>query len=181
MNDAVTVRPAHAGDAHDIARIYSAYVTGSVASFEEDPPTAEVVEERMLAEPRLPWLVAVAGYQLLGYCYASRHRARAAYRWSVDVSVYLDDGRRGHGLGRALYARLLPEVRTLGYVCAYAGIALPNEASVRLHERLGFTSVGVFRHVGFKHGKWHDVGWWQLTLTDPPAAPGEPRRWSGGA
>jgi phosphinothricin acetyltransferase len=97
----------------------------------------------------------------------------------VDVSVYVDVAERGRGIGHALYSQLLPEVRRLGYVSAFAGVALPNDASVRLHESLGFAPVGVFRNVGFKHGEWRDVGWWQLTWEPLPASPAEPREWSG--
>ena len=118
---------------------------------------------------------------MVGYAYGARHRARAAYRWSVDCSVYLTAGERGAGTGRALYRRLLPELATLGYVTAFAGIALPNPASVGLHTSLGFTPVGVYRAAGFKAGRWHDVGWWQLPLREPPAGPIEPRTWSPGA
>src|SRR3712207_347145 len=135
----------------------------------------------MLGEPRLPWFVACRDGRVVGYAYAGAHRARAAYRWSVDCSVYLADGERGAGTGRALYERLLPAVRDLGYVTAFAGIALPNAASVGLHTALGFTPVGTYRAVGFKAGRWHDVGWFQLPLREPPAVPAEPVAWSPAA
>lgn len=131
----------------------------------------------MLAVPRLPWLVGIRGGEVAGYAYASRHRARPAYRWSVEVSVYLASTEAGRGTGRTLYDRLLREVRDLGYVSAFAGITLPNDRSVRLHEAAGFVPVGVFRSVGFKHGRWHDVGWWQRPLTGLPATPREPVPW----
>lgn len=172
------VRHATIGDAADIAAIYRPYVLDSVISFEEVAPRADEIEQRMLAIPKLPWLVATRDQRVAGYAYASKHRERAAYRWSVDVSVYLDSRERGRGTGRAPYERLLPEVRDLGYVNAYAGIALPNDASVRLHEAIGFTMVGVFRTVGFKRQVWRDVGWWQLTLVEPPLTPSEPRPWT---
>lgn len=172
------MRHATIGDTADIAAIYRPYVLDSVISFEEVPPRADEIEQRMLAIPRLPWLVATRDQRVVGYSYASRHRERAAYRWSVDVSVYLDSRERGRATGRALYERLLSEVRDLGYVCAYAGIALPNDASVRLHEAMGFTLVGVFRTVGFKQQAWRDVGWWQLMLVEPPLTPSEPRPWT---
>jgi phosphinothricin acetyltransferase len=131
----------------------------------------------MLATPRLPWLVAVRAATVVGYCYASRHAARASYRWSADVSVYLPPSERGRGVGRLLYSELLPVVRSLQYVSVFAGIALPNDASVGIHEAFGFTPVGVYRNVGFKHNEWRDVGWWQLTFADPPVTPAEPRAW----
>ena len=131
----------------------------------------------MNARPRLPWLVAVQGDDVLGFAYASGHRARDAYRWAADASVYLDVSQRGRGIGRALYDALVPMVRELGYVTLHAGIALPNDASRRLHESMGFELVGVYRNVGYKTGAWHDVGWWQLPLREPPADPDEPREW----
>jgi phosphinothricin acetyltransferase len=173
------LRPGEVAVAASIAAVYAPYVEGTVASFEEVPPDEAEMVGRMLDQPRLPWLVATRDDEVVGYAYASRHRARRAYRWSVEVSVYLRASEQGRGTGRALYAELLDVVRSLGYVHAYAGITLPNAASVGLHESMGFTAIGVFRGVGFKHGRWHDVGWWQLPLCDPPpAAPAEPQPWS---
>jgi phosphinothricin acetyltransferase len=181
-NTAAQIRAAVPADAPALARVYEPYVVDGVASFETEPPDAAGMARRMQAEPRLPWLVACRDGSVTGYAYASLHRARAAYRWSADVSVYLDESEQGRGTGRALYAALLPLLRDLGYVSAFAGIALPNPGSVGLHEAMGFTRVGVYRQVGHKHGRWLDVGWWQLTLADhPPAEPGEPRPWNPGA
>ena len=174
----IEVRSADIGDAAAIAGVYAPYVEGSVSSFEETAPDAAPMAGRMLEPPRLPWLVAVRDGEVLGYAYASRHRARRAYRWSVEVSVYLRAAERGQGTGRALYADLLAAVRSLGYVSAYAGITLPNDSSVGLHESMGFTPIGVFHGVGFKHGQWHDVGWWELPLGESPVTPDEPRAWS---
>jgi phosphinothricin acetyltransferase len=171
----VIVRPAVDGDAAAVAAVYAPWVTGSVATFESDPPDAAEVLRRMSAAPRLPWLVAEREGAVVGYACAVQHRARPAYRWSVDVSVYLVADERGRGTGRALYDVLLPLLRDLGYVAAHAAIALPNPASVRLHEGHGFSPVGVYRSVGYKHGAWHDVGWWQLPLVAPPLSPEEPR------
>lgn len=178
----VEVRAAHPSDAAGCAAVYAPYVEGSVASFEDVPPDATEMRRRMLDEPRLPWLVATRGGEVVGYAYASRHRARPAYRWSVEVSVYLTAAEHGKGSGRRLYEELLETVRGLGYVRALAGITLPNDASVGLHEAMGFAPVGVFRGVGFKDGGWRDVGWWQLSLADVPpdsqTHPGEPAPWS---
>lgn len=173
------VRVGLGSDAAGIAAVYLPYVLDSAASFEQEPPDEHEIRRRMLASPRLPWFVAERGNVIVGYAYASQHRARPAYRWSVEVSVYLVPSEGGKGVGRALYNVLLPTVGDLGYVSAYAGIALPNEPSVRLHEAMGFIPVGVFRQVGFKHDRWHDVGWWQRTLRVPPATPDEPLPWSG--
>jgi phosphinothricin acetyltransferase len=173
----VPVRPAAGSDAAAIAAVYASYVVDGYASFEAEPPPAAEIAQRMALRPRLPWLVADGAATVLGFAYACPHRTRAAYRWSVDVSVYLARAARGRGIGTALYERLLPEIRSLGYVAAFAGIALPNAASVGLHEAMGFSPVGVYRDVGFKNGEWRDVGWWQLRLSDPPPDPAEPREW----
>jgi L-amino acid N-acyltransferase YncA len=173
-----SIRPADVADAAGIAAVYRPYVTVSVASFETAPPDAAELARRMLGAPRLPWFVGCRDGVVVGYAYAAPHRTRAAYRWSVDCSVYLAAAERGAGTGRALYERLLPAVRDLGYVTAFAGIALPNPASVGLHTALGFTAVGTYRAVGFKSGRWHDVGWFQLPLRELPAEPVEPGEWS---
>jgi L-amino acid N-acyltransferase YncA len=178
MADSVDVRTATAADAAAIAAIYAPLVEHSPASFEEVPPDPVEVERRMRACPRLPWLVAQTAERIVGYAYAAQHRQRPAYRWSADSSVYVDPGHHGSGVGRLLYERLIEEMTGLGYVSLFAGIALPNGASVALHEAMGFRAVGVYRNVGFKHGRWRDVGWWQRLLVDPPDAPAEPRPWT---
>lgn len=172
------LRAATADDAGAIAEVYAPYVRDTSISFETEPPDAAEIRARMLAEPRLPWLVATRGDVVTGYAYASRHRARAAYRWSVEVSVYLLPEEQGRGTARRLYDALLAELVDLGYVSAYAGITQPNPASTRLHAGAGFIPAGVFRDVGHKGG-WHDVAWWQRTLRSPPDDPEEPRPWPG--
>jgi L-amino acid N-acyltransferase YncA len=174
---AIEIRPARDADASAIRDIYAEVVNGSVASFEETPPDRSEIVRRMISRPRLPWLVAVSDETVVGYAYASRHRQRPAYRWSAEGSVYLAATHRGSGIGRRLLERLVTEVRKLGYVSLFAGISLPNDASVRLHESLGFRPVGVFPAAGFKRDAWHDVGWWSLELVPPPAEPAEPREW----
>jgi L-amino acid N-acyltransferase YncA len=175
----VQVRAATTGDARAIHGIYAPAVEHTVVSFESTPPPVEEMASRMLAgDRRLPWLVGVRAGRLVGYAYAAAHRARAAYRWSVETSVYVADDARGGGVGRRLYDVLLPLLTELGYVNAYAGIALPNDASVGLHEAVGFLPVGTFPRVGFKHGRWHDTGWW-WPLAEPAAVPAEPRAWDG--
>lgn len=172
------VRAATPDDGAALAGVYAPYVTDGVASFEHRPPSAQDMVARVLAAPRLPWLVAERDGQVVGFASASPHNARAAYRWSVNTSVYLAEVERGRGTGRALYGVLLPLLRDLGLVVAHAGITLPNPASVGLHEALGFTLVGVYPDVGHKHGCWHDVGWWRRPLVHPaPADPAEPRPW----
>jgi phosphinothricin acetyltransferase len=128
---------------------------------------------------QLPWLVSEdAAGQVNGYAYASRYRERAAYQWAVETTVYLREDARGQGLGKALYAVLFDQLARLGYFQAFAGIALPNAASVALHESVGFQAIGIFRSVGFKFGAWRDVGWWQRSL-QLPSNPSQPRRFGG--
>ncbi len=171
---APTIRPAEETDAGQILAIYGPFCHTPV-SFEAEPPSEDEMRRRIasLAE-RYPWLVCDAGGAVLGYAYASPHRARAAYRWSVEVSAYVADGQRRRGVGRALYTSLLRALTLQGYANAYAGIALPNPASVGLHEAVGFTPVGVYRGVGYKNGAWHDVGWWERPLAARRPEPVEP-------
>jgi L-amino acid N-acyltransferase YncA len=119
-------------------------------------------------------LVCADGDDVLGYAYTSPHRERAAYRWGVDVAVYVRGDAHRRGIGRALYGALLPLAAAQGYTAAYGGIALPNPSSVGLHESLGFTPIGVYRAVGYKLGAWHDVGWWERALAPETDPPGEP-------
>lgn len=160
-------------DAAACAAIYAPSITDSPVSFEEDPPDAAEMSARIERTGAThPWLVAESGGEVVGYAYACPHRTRPAYRWAVDVSVYVANGRRGEGHGRRLYTELLERLRHLGYRTACAGITLPNPASVALHEALGFAPLGVFHAIGWKAGAWRDVGWWQLELA--PAAPDRP-------
>ena len=144
---------------------------GSPISFETVAPDAAEMASRIAATlPRYPWLVCEVGGVVAGYAYASQHRVRAAYQWAVDVAVYIDSRYHRQGLGRALYVALFRLLARQGIYNAYAGITLPNAKSVGLHEALGFVPVGVYREVGFKCGRWLDVGWWQLALMPKPAA-----------
>jgi L-amino acid N-acyltransferase YncA len=172
----MTIRMATRADAADIADIYRPYVTDVATSFEVEPPGAGEMARRMEAVLTVaPWLVYADGHgDLAAYAYASRHRDRAAYQWSVDVAVYVRAGHHRRGIGRALYDALFPLLRLQGFYAAHAGVTLPNPASVGLHETLGFRPVGVYRSVGWKLGAWHDVGWWQLVLQERPAAPPPP-------
>jgi L-amino acid N-acyltransferase YncA len=174
----VPVRPATAGDAGAICDIYAPIVRETTISFEAEPPAAAEILRRMTAGPvRLPWLVAEVAQEVAGYAFAAPFRSRHAYRWSVETSVYIAASARRCGAGRALYRRLLAELHALGYVSAFAGIALPNDASVRLHETAGFTRIGMFPAAGYKHGRWVDVGWWGIELRQAPAIPGPPLPW----
>ena len=161
-HDIRAVRPE---DASGIAAIYAPYVTETPISFELVAPTTAEIQRRIEEHPAPhPWLVCERDGEVLGYAYASPHRAREAYRWSVDVSAYVRKGATRQGIGRSLYEALIPRLRELGFANAFAGIALPNAASVALHEGAGFAHLGTYRRVGYKLGAWHDVGWWQLML-----------------
>ena len=159
------IRLAEPRDGGAVAEIYRPHVAGSAVSFEIDPPSGEEMGRRIGAALAFaPWLCCEEEGSVVGYAYASRHRERAAYAWCVDVSVYVDEGARRGGMGRALYGSLFALLRLQGFCAAHAGITLPNAASIGLHEALGFRPVGVYTRVGFKDGRWHDVGWWQLEL-----------------
>ncbi len=169
------IRLATEADAEAIQAIYTPIVAATVISFETEPPPVDEVRRRIAATlERYPWLVCAAGQTVLGYAYAGPHQARAAYQWAVDLSIYVAETRRGRGIGKALFAVLLEILRRQGFYAAYAGIALPNPASVGICEAFGFQPIGVFRAVGYKLGAWHDVGWWQLDLRPRGEAPAPP-------
>ena len=157
------IRPATVADAASLLAIYLPFVESTAVSFETVAPTADEFAARIAK--------AVAGWQWLlaeSYAYGSAHRERAAYRWSVEVSAYVHPGHHRRGVGRALYERLLEDLARKGFCNAYAGITMPNEGSIALHRSLGFESIGVFKAVGRKFGKWHDVAWFQRALRSSP-------------
>jgi L-amino acid N-acyltransferase YncA len=170
------IRLAEKDDAAQVHAIYAPIVRDTVTSFEVTPPTVADMAGRIAGTLlHFPWLVCEKDGLILGYAYAGRHQSRAAYQWSVDTSIYVREEARRTGVGRALYCSLFSILRIQGFFNAYAGIALPNTASVGLHEAVGFTPVGVYRSVGYKLGAWHDVGWWQRALQPRVASPGAPR------
>lgn len=168
-------------DAGACAAIYAPFVVDGAVSFEEDVPGEHEFARRIdrVSETH-PWLVAEDAGHVIGFAYGSRHRARAAYRWAADTAIYVAEDSRGRGVGRALYDELLPALAEQGLYVACAGITLPNDASVALHEACGFRAVGVYRRIGWKAGAWRDVGWWQAALREPddqpPSDPGRPAR-----
>jgi L-amino acid N-acyltransferase YncA len=162
-------------DAAGILAIYGPYCDSTRVSFEVVAPTITQMQERInRVTADYPWLVAEVDGQIAGYVYASRHHERAAYRWSVDVAVYVAEEFHRRGVGRILYETLFSILREQGHFKAFAGITLPNPASVGLHERLGFRPAAIFRGVGFKFGGWLDVGWWQRDLQPERDGPAEP-------
>jgi len=162
----VVLRDATEADAKALAAIYSVYVTETTISFEEAPVPPEEMARRIadVQAGGLPWLVAEQGGRLLGYAYATKWRARSAYRFAVESSVYLAPDASGRGLGTRLYQALLARLREAGLRTVIGGVALPNPASVALHEKLGFKPVACFERVGLKHDRWIDVAYWQLQL-----------------
>jgi L-amino acid N-acyltransferase YncA len=171
----MNIRHAGPNDAQAIAEIYAPLVEHSHVSFEERAPTATEMAERIRSYTlTYPWLVAEDQDGILGYAYASAHRARPAYRWSVDAAIYIREEARGRGVGKVLYGELLRLLKLQRFHSVYAGIALPNDASIALHRSMGFTPVGIYEQVGYKAGAWRDTSWWQLQLAGPDTPPDEP-------
>jgi phosphinothricin acetyltransferase len=169
------LRAATPDDAAAIADIYAPFVTGSAVSFETEPPGEPAMRARIESGGPYPWLVGESeDGSLIGYAYAARFRDRPAYRFAVETSVYLRSGAAGRGFGRQLYEPLLAMLEAQGFTQAIAAVTLPNEASLRLHERLGFERAGTYRQVGWKFGAWHDVGLWQRPLARAGTPPTEP-------
>jgi L-amino acid N-acyltransferase YncA len=163
MSPDASIRTAVAEDGAALARIYNHYIASTIVTFEEAAVSAADMSARVaeISAAQLPWLVAQSSAGVSGFAYASRWKGRCAYRYSVESTVYLDPGAVGRGLGTALYSRLLARLQELGCHAVIGGIALPNEASVALHEKLGMRKVAHFAEVGFKFGHWVDVGYWQ--------------------
>jgi L-amino acid N-acyltransferase YncA len=159
-------------DAAGILDIYGPLVERSTITFETERPSREEMGRRIReVGGSYPWLVWREDGRVVGYAYASNHRARAAYRWATEVSVYVAADRQRSGIARALYSKLLEILRAQRFELALAGITLPNEPSVRLHESLGFEPVGIYRNIGFKQGAWRDVGWWSYSIRKSPSLP----------
>ena len=169
------IRRVETRDAAAVRDIYAPYVSDKATSFEVAVPSVEEMQRRIQSYgDRYPWLVFERDGIVLGHAYASSHHERQAYQWSVNVSVYVHADAHRSGLGRALYTALFDLLRRQGFVNAYGGITLPNPASVGLHESMGFTPVGVYKGVGYKFGRWHDVTWLHLQLVPPPQAAIDP-------
>jgi phosphinothricin acetyltransferase len=160
------IRAATSADADAIAGIYNHYITHTIVTFEEEVLAAAEIARRMeeVSTASLPWLVAEQDGRVVGYAYASRWRSRIGYRFATEITVYLDPALPGRGIGSSLYGRLLPLLQERGLHAVIGGIALPNPASVALHEKFGLEKVAHFKEVGFKFDRWIDVGYWQRVL-----------------
>jgi phosphinothricin acetyltransferase len=170
---AFLIRLATSADADAIAEIYRPYVEGSRISFEENAPDGTEIAQRM-SSPLHPWLIAEEDGRALGFASSSPFRTRRAYRWIVEIGIYLVPSAMSRGIGSTLLSRLLELLERQGYVAAIGVIALPNDASVALHERLGFVCTGTYPQAGFKLGQWIDVGLWQRDLAARTSHPREP-------
>ena len=169
------IRIANKDDSPALAEIYAPIVERTHISFELEPPDADEMGRRMAkALDKHVGLVAEEAGQVIGYAYASNYREKPAYRWSTETTIYVRDGIRTKGIGRSLYGALLRILRAQGYRRAFAGIALPNAASVGLHEALGFRHIGTNPEAGFKFGRWHDLGWWSFQLNSRAGEPAQP-------
>lgn len=166
MKNEPKIREALPEDAKAIADIYNPYILNTVITFEEDPVTPEEILSRIekVQALGLPYLVMEQNQRVIGYAYASQWRLRAAYRHTVETSIYLNQALAGKGLGTILYKELLDRLRTLHIHVVLGGITLPNPVSVGLHEKLGFNKVAHFPQVGYKFGRWLDVGFWELVI-----------------
>jgi L-amino acid N-acyltransferase YncA len=170
------IRLAVEADAEAIQAIYAPYVLETVISFELEPPDVTTMRERINKTLEThAWLVCEHKGEIVGYAYASKHRERHAYQWSVDVTAYVRPEFHRSGIGRGLYTSLFPLLCLQGYFSAFAGIALPNDASIGLHKAVGFEPIGVYPNVGYKFDKWHNVAWLGRALQPPAASPTPPR------
>ncbi|AIT06478.1 acetyltransferase [Sphingomonas taxi] len=178
----IALRPATPDDAAAVAAIYAPHVLAGTVSFETEVPDTRAMRTRMASSAGLyPWIVATTGEAtggVLGYAYATRFSEREAYRWAVETTIYVADVAQRQGVGRLLYEGLIDTLRAQGFTQAIGRIALPNSASITLHEQVGFRRAGVFRAIGHKHGQWIDVGYWQCALAEPTAPPAEPKRFA---
>lgn len=177
------IRAARPEDAATIAAIYAPYVLGGTVSFESEAPDAAAIAERMASSDGLyPWIVAASSGDtdaaVLAYAYATRFRDRPAYAWTVETSVYVAGPAAGQGTGRLLYEALVDTLRAQGFAQAIGVISLPNDQSIKTHEAVGFRRAGVFREIGFKQGRWIDVGFWQCQLNESRTSPPVPRRFA---
>lgn len=166
VGNQMKIRQAVSSDAEQISAIYFPIVKETTISFETNPPDTEEIARRINTTlDTHEWLVACDLAGIVGYAYASQYRPRDAYRFAVETTVYIHERCRWQGVGKSLYEALFTSLNSLGFHSAYAGIALPNPASIALHKAFGFEPIGVFQDAGLKFGKWHDVSWWQRKVS----------------
>lgn len=176
MNLDKKIRLATVTDAEALMEIYAPFVRDTVVSFEYNVPTVSEFSDRIVNTlEKLPWLICEINGDTTGYAYAGEHRKRAAYQWSVDFSVYVKPQYHRSGIATALYTCLYELLKLQGYYNAYAGVALPNIKSEGFHEAFGFSPIGIYHHVGYKLGGWHDVKWFELAITEPSIVPVNPK------
>ena len=165
MKNQFSIRLISENDANEVLEIYKPYVLHTTVTFEyEMPPMDEFLQRIKVNITDYPWLVCLHGNKIIGYAYAGFHRYRTAYQWSCESTIYLSPEFHRRGIGRILYLTLFSLLRVQGYCNVYAGVSLPNEKSVGLHQSLGFTKIGIYKKIGYKFNKWCDVEWFQFHL-----------------
>lgn len=170
------IRLANEDDSASLLEVYGPFIANTSITFEYEIPSIDVFKERIKnISMTYPWLVCEVNGKVVGYAYASKHRDRAAYQWSVDFAIYVDPKHHRNYIAKALYTALIKILKAQGYYNAYAGITLPNEKSQGFHESFGFALIGLYHNVGYKFGKWHDVGWFELKLAEHSQEPAMPR------
>jgi len=176
MDNTTSIRLITADDAEGALAVYAPYVLNTAITFEYEVPTLEEYSKRIESyTAEFPWLVCEQGNSIVGYAYAGKHRARSAYQWSPESTIYLSEHVHGKGIARALYEALFAILTLQGYYNVYAGVLVPNEKSEGMHRALGFEEIGTFKKVGYKHGKWHDTKWFQLHLAEHELHPALPK------
>jgi phosphinothricin acetyltransferase len=172
MENSFLIREVTVADAADIYNVYKPYVDNTAISFEAVTPSVEEIEYKIKKITEMyPWLVCEHQGKVVGYAYGSTHRERPAYKWSVESSIYVDEAFHGAGIARILYETVFAILKLQGYCSVYAGVLSSNEKSCRFHEAIGFSEIGIFKHIGYKLGKWHSNKWYQLFLDESDTAP----------
>ncbi|MES2560175.1 MAG: N-acetyltransferase family protein [Bacteroidota bacterium] len=173
-----SIRSIEAKDIPEACAIYAYYVTLTAVSFEYSAPSeTEFLERVRTTTEEFPWLVCMEHERVIGYAYAHKHRLRDAYQWSPESTIYISPDFHTKGIGSILYNTLFEILKAQGYYTVFAGVALPNEKSVGIHQRMGFEEIGIFKNVGYKNGKWHDTRWFQLSLQEPGSHPTVPSKY----
>jgi L-amino acid N-acyltransferase YncA len=171
----IKVRLATINDAQQITDIYSPNISKAAISFETEVPSAEEMQNRIeTILQKYPWIVCEIDGKIAGYVYASKHRDREAYQWSCECTIYMHNDFKGKGIGKELYQLLFEILQLQGFRNVYAGITLPNEGSITIHEKCGFKHFATYENIGYKFAEWHSVGWWKLQINDYNLQPPPP-------